>query len=95
MRHCHVGNARPRGVLLLYCDALTAAHVNRRDDDPGPHVDRHSATGHTHTQLWTDVTLTWIEIHSLTLRHDIEPKWLVSKSPDEPACSTLDLTRHG
>jgi hypothetical protein len=50
------------------------------------------AAAQTDTQVWSDVTLTWIKSHALTFSLDVEPKWLVSKSADEPGWSTLDLT---
>lgn len=50
------------------------------------------AAAQTDTQIWGELTLEWIKSHALTFSVDIEPKVLVSKSPDEPGWSTLDVT---
>lgn len=58
------------------------------------------AAAQTDTQLWGDLTLSWIKSHTWTLGVEVEPKTLVSKPADKPGWTTLDVTpsaeyRHG
>jgi hypothetical protein len=50
------------------------------------------AQGQTNTQVWGDLTLSWIKSHAWTLGMEVEPKAVVSKSPDTPGWATLDAT---
>lgn len=50
------------------------------------------AMAQTDTQLWANVTLTWIKSRDLTLGVDTEPKVLLSAPPGEPGWAALDVT---
>jgi hypothetical protein len=51
-----------------------------------------SASAQATGQLWTNITLDWVKSSSLTYEVDIEPKTLISASPDEPGWRNLDIT---
>jgi Protein of unknown function (DUF2490) len=44
------------------------------------------------TQLWAEITLSWIKSHQFTYGLDVEPKVLVWAPEGDPGWATLDLT---
>jgi hypothetical protein len=50
------------------------------------------ASAQPDTQLWGELTFSWIKSHRLTYGFDVEPKVLVSAPDGDPGWATLDLT---
>jgi hypothetical protein len=67
----------PRGAFIIVATLAAAS----------PAAAQQAGTG-----LWSDLTLEWIKSHTWTLKVDVEPKVLVSKPPDQPGWTTLDVT---